>query len=376
MNLLAGASRWCVLAIAIRTAAMAAEPADLPTIDGPETEGLVKGITGLLAYPEPVGGILATVLPSLETKTVRPPGKHPAVSDMSGSDRKGRLAVVESRRGTLVLRLVNADGSDGKELLERPDAGFQSVAIGRPALSPEGSHVAFVGGTRTLFMSAEPKLTFREGTLEMWAAGEARRVDLNGEIKALDRSLSWLPERNTLLYSALVSPETDTFPRELIREYSRAAGGLIPAVERKFPVIHELELRECKSVPLCLGRRSVASQDGKRILIQGIGFDWMLYDIATRRLEAAKVPGLHDRDRLGIYEGGVIALLEGELAIYWALPTTGASQRTTENNSPLVGKKKMPCIKAARLSSGEFQTIIPHMDPRHEVVFGPTMAAR
>ena len=102
----------------------------------------------------------------------------------------------------------------------------------------------------------------------------------------------------------------------------------------------------------------------------------MLYDVTTRKLGLAKLPGLYDRDRLGIYQGGVIALIDGDIVLYWALPTTGAVQRTTTNNSPLVGAKKMPSIKAARLSSGEFQTLIPFMDPRHEVVFGQVTGSK
>ena len=78
----------------------------------------------------------------------------------------------------------------------------------------------------------------------------------------------------------------------------------------------------------------------------------------------------YDRDRLGVYEGGAIALVEGGLVAYWGLPTKGALQRKTKNNSPLVGPKGMPSIKVARLSSGEFQTRIPFMDPRRQVLLG------
>src|SRR4029434_5129269 len=49
MNRLPRCKPMACLAIVISGVAMAAEPADLPTVDGPETEGLLKGITGLLA---------------------------------------------------------------------------------------------------------------------------------------------------------------------------------------------------------------------------------------------------------------------------------------------------------------------------------------
>jgi hypothetical protein len=344
------------------------EPRDLPTIDGPEAEGIIKELKGQLVYPEPVGGLLVTLLPSLEKKTVRPAGKHPAVSDLSGSDRDGRIAVVESSPGKeVVLRLVGTSGSEGKEILRRPDAGFRSKAIGRPALCPVGALVAFVSKTQSLTMKVEPKITFREGVLEVWQAEERRPLKI--EAKAIDRSLTWLSDGKSLLYSVLVGP--DTVPAELIEDYSRASGsGLIPVVEKKAPVVHRMELPGGNSAPLCVGRRSVVSTDGKVMLVEGIGFEWLVYDTSSRQLAPAKLPGLYDTDRVGIYEGGVIAFLGNDLAIYWGLPTKGAVQRTTKNNSPLVGAKKMPSIKAARLSTGEFQTIIPFMDPRNEVRFG------
>src|SRR2546425_7963066 len=203
--------------------------------------------------------------------------------------------------------------------------------------------------------------------LEVWQADERRRLEF--EAKAIDRSLAWLPDGRRLLFSALVGP--DTVPQNLIDDYSRATGsGVIPLVEMKTPVVHRIELSGGKALPLCLGRRSIVSTDGKVMLVEGIGFEWMLYDFSNRGLRLIKLPGLYDKDRLGVYEGGAIALLGGDLAIYWGLPTTGSVQKTTKRNSPLVGAKKMPSIKAARLTTGEFQTIIPFMDPRHEVLFG------
>jgi hypothetical protein len=361
---------WCIGCAEI---ALAQTP-DLETIDGPEATGLVKELDGQLIYPVPVGGILTTLLPSLESKSVRPAGKSPAVSELSGPDGEGRLAVVEHRIGQdFVLRLVGLHGSRSEEIVRRPDLGFKSKAIGRPALSPAGGYVAFVAKTESLHMKVEPKTTFREGTLEVWDAAARRK--LVADSKAVDRSLAWLPDGKSLLFSALVGP--DVF-HPLIDAYGTATGtgGLIPVVDRRVPVVHRMDLPHGKNAPLCIGRRSVASHDGKSILVQGIGFEWMLLDVSSGRLREAKIPGLYDRDRLGVYQGGAIALLDGDLLIYWGLPTTGAVQRKTTNNSPLVGEKTMPSIKVARLTSGEFQTLIPHMDPRHPVEFGQVHSRR
>ena len=110
--------------------------------------------------------------------------------------------------------------------------------------------------------------------------------------------------------------------------------------------------------------------------VQSIGFEWMLYSVESGQLREAKLPGLYDVDRVGVYQGGPVALLPGELVIYWGLPTTGAVQGVTTNNSPLVGAKKMPTLKVARLGTREFQTILPSMDQRRCVQFGTVGASR
>src|SRR6185503_2072972 len=101
--------------------------------------------------------------------------------------------------------------------------------------------------------------------------------------------------------------------------------------------------------------RSLVSSDGRSILVQGIGTEWMKRDVESGAFERVRIPGaFHGRDhpvrRLLTYEGGPLAFLDGDVVIYWGLPTTGTAIVATENNSPLVGEKPMLTIKAARLS--------------------------
>lgn len=53
------------------------------------------------------------------------------------------------------------------------------------------------------------------------------------------------------------------------------------------------------------------------------------------------------------------------------LPTKGAKVRFTQRNSALAGPKEMLSLKLARLNANEFQTVVPHIDPRTRMSFGP-----
>ena len=341
--------------------ALPKEPPDLPTIDGPETTSLIKELRGQLVRPKPTGGVLSALLPSLEQITLRPPEKYSPIKELSGVDRAGRVVVVETAGNQLTLRLVTPDDKLGKEIVKRADTGFQSRAIGRPVLSPTGSLIAFVSKTRSLWLEGKLKLTYRDGELEVWSAEKKERVQT--QVRALDRSLAWLADGKELIFSALVRP--DTLPDSLVEDYSRVTGsGLLPVVEDKVPVVYRMEVPGRKFAALCIGRRSVVSIAGDALLVEGIGYMWMRYDLKSKTLTAVKLPGVYDDGSTGVYEGGAIGL-HGDLVVYWGLPTTGSEQRTTTGNSPFTGSKQMPSIKVARPSTGHFQTIIPYMDPRY-----------
>jgi hypothetical protein len=68
---------------------------------------------------------------------------------------------------------------------------------------------------------------------------------------------------------------------------------------------------------------------------------------------------------------GAIALLSGDLVIYRGLPTQGSDVRHTESNSFLVGAKPMGTVKIADLTTGRVATLVPFLDPRHDVSWSP-----
>jgi hypothetical protein len=82
--------------------------------------------------------------------------------------------------------------------------------------------------------------------------------------------------------------------------------------------------------------------------------------VATGKSTSATWPGLWTP----------IALPANDLVLSLCLPTEGMKVRFTEHNSPLRGPKEMLSLKLARLNSNEFQTVVPHIDPRTTISFG------
>src|SRR5262249_52186347 len=124
------------------------------------------------------------------------------------SDSKGRLVVVEHAKDELILHRILADGSDGEEVLRRP-GGVSSHSIGQPALSGDGARVAFIAEAEVAALSTPPSTIFREGKLEVWGVPDRKRLDIKGQtdLRALERSLAWLPGGKSLIYSALANPK-------------------------------------------------------------------------------------------------------------------------------------------------------------------------
>jgi hypothetical protein len=85
-------------------------------------------------------------------------------------------------------------------------------------------------------------------------------------------------------------------------------------------------------------------------------------DVATGRVESVKLPG---------EAGGVLAVSSDGLALYWALPTDGTPPEYTRVWSSAVGPRPMKTLKVAELSTGRFETVLPSVDPRRDLTWGP-----
>lgn len=350
------------------------------TVAGPETEALRHAISGFVITAEPRGGLVRRNLADGSTTTIREAKSgQPIVHTLGGPDREGRLLVVLSESPAATLALLPMDGGAAQTIAQGQDgAGFKFTFAG-PALSPTGRHALVVRDPRSLYMEVAPKTTFHEGRVELFdvAAGKPLDFTMNG----LAGSASWFPDGASFCISALVPPTE--LPKDAISTYNEKALGtrssVIALADQRVPALFRVDVASGKKELLQIGRRGVVSSDGKSILVQGVGTEWMKRDVASGAIAGIRWPGAfhgadHPARRLSTYPGGPIAFLDSDLVIYWGLPTTGAANGATPGDPPPAGDPPMLTVKAARLSTGEFITLLPSIDPRRNITFGTAPA--
>ncbi len=350
------------------------------TVDGKETEALRGAVGGFVITAEPLGGLVQRDLASGSTTTIREAkAGQPIVHELSGPDRDGRLLVVLSESPAATLALLPMKEGPAHPIAQgRDGAGFKFTFAG-PALSPSGSHALVVRDPRSLYMAVEPKTIFHEGRVEVWDVASSKALAFT--MSGLAGSVSWFPDGASFCISALISPAE--LPKDAIKTYNTKAlgkeGSVIALADGRVPALFRVDVASGTKELLQVGRRCIVSSDGRSILVQGVGTEWMKRDVASGEIAGIRWPGAfhgadHPSRRLATYPGGPIAFLDSDLVVYWGLPTTGAAIGVTQGNSPLVGDKPMLTIKAARLSTGEFITLVPSIDPRRNITFGTTAA--
>ena len=185
--------------------------------------------------------------------------------------------------------------------------------------------------------------------------------------KVLDEGLAWFPGGKRLAFTALV----ERGAADALRKSHVPDGDVFASATRAWPrepVVHVLDLDTGEATALHVGERAIVSPDGERLLVRDFENHWRVLDLAANTSRPFEAPG-------ALYPGA-IAFASDDVVLYWALPTEGAELRTTENNSPLVGKKPMRTLKLVDLRDGRFQTVLPYVDPRRAVSFGPGVPRR
>ena len=304
-----------------------------------ETPALRERIAGMLVMAEPVGGIRAIDIATLNSTTIRPSGAgHSAIHTLSEPDAQGGVMFVSGVVSSSRTYTVHFTKS-GKEqvLFSGPGDPLWDNAISPISLAPNGGKAAFVAQPPENAGKQFRQLT--TGPLRIWDSSTASVRDMG--ITAVGERPSWFPDGRTLAYvaDAAASTPSDARPTET--------------------VVRLLDTTTGDSTLLAPGHLPVVSSDGRSVLIiRGRSFELVLVNVNTKTERV--IPRSH-----GL--GTPIALIDSRYLIYKGKPTPSAPTGQTTNNSPLVGPKPLMAIKLLDLATGQFATLVPLIDPRRSV---------
>jgi WD40 repeat protein len=375
------ARRTLILCAAASAAAASLAIANAGTVPGPEAKDLLKQIAGYVL--EARGDQIAVLsLPDGKQTVLRPiraenASDFPDIHTLSGPDRDGRIAYIEDHSAKHLLKSIRVDGSGDTTIFSRPGAATSATAasvrgmIGQYlALSPVGSRVAFLSALSDRQM---PGALYSQGTIEVWSIIKKQR--LTSEVGAVDQPTSWFPDGRKLAFVRFV--DRGTVPKKGIQ-----VGDLFPENYRQswkeLLAVHVLDIDSGHTEFLSLGEVPVVSADGKTVFVgswvplaspKGTGETqllWKRVEIATGKVADVTWPYAHGFEEAN----GLIANPRDDLVLYWGLPTAGAPIKRSSEGSFRAGMA-LVTIKVAILNSNRFQTVVPDIDRRHPVSFGP-----
>ena len=335
----------------------------LPTVKGPEAKDLLPKITGAIvtrhrAEDGRITEIAVLSLPDRKETVIRPEKEEPYeyVSQVSGPDAEGRIAYVQENLtgGTARLKTIRADGSSDQVILLRSGKSYE-VFGKHPVLSPTGNLIALIVGERSLDI---PGNNLRTGSLEIWDI--VRKIKLAISVEAEEHGLYWFPDGRRLAYVEFVSkkelPKFSLGPDDFGKEFSGWS---------RVPAVHVLDVMTGHRDLICMGWQPVVSADAKSILVEDSEGHRRKVDIATGKFQVIQWPGALSADD----HSSALAFLPGDLVLYWGLPTEGSPVVRSPYGSFRAGTQ-MVTLKLAEIPSGKFQTVVPAIDPRHDLSFG------
>ena len=365
-------SRVALAARLVLLAGCAGCQPDVPTVPGPESSALLASLQGQLVWEEPRGGIRTLQLPAgtpavVRAAAARDTASFPVVLALGGPDELGRIAYLEEDFSTGPaaspdpaprLKTIRLDGT-ADTVVARWAAGPQANgarAVGvHLALSRRGGHVLLL---RDLEPRQWPGSLLYEGRLELWNVDDGSHRALG--LPALEAPLVWLPDGERFL--ACVGAARSELPTD--------APGLAHQGDQertwdRLPALYCCEVATGRRVLLGIGTEAAVAPDGSVAWIGGyLGqqrLPWVRVDLVTGAQQPVAVPGL---------AGRIVAAASAEVVLYQGWPTAGTEVRWTAAGSR-PGGVPLLSIKAAHLGSQAFATILPYLDPRSRLSFGP-----
>lgn len=326
------------------------------TVPGPETIGMKDTLHGSILMTRPGGGLVQYTLPNIEKQFIRTPGKVAGiVHGISGPDNSGRIVYIENHMMAKKHKLKVKNLTNGVEdtIFTRPGDALWGRAIGDElSLSP-------VGGLVTVLFNGD---YHKEGDITIWDIKSHQQLPF--KIRGVDRGFAWFPDAKKLLYVKLLPIETvlNLIYSGLITMTGLELDKELKNVNYPIPVIYQLDLNTGLSMPLSIGMTPQVSKDGKYIISKSLDRSWTYYNIFLNIFQKTFKRGMANR--------GPIALLDSSHALYWSYPTEGTVPKMTTNNSSFVGKKQMLSIKIVNMKTGEFETLLPYVDPRTRISYG------
>ena len=344
----------------------------LPTINGPETVNLLSQVHGVLVtrHRRATDGLTAEIaaveLPGLQQIIIHPPAdaQYVFVTQVSGPDEDGRIAYVQENSDGDAARLstVRLDGTDNR-VISTATGKPHSVFGAYPALAPKGGNIAVMARVRDVADVTQPAAVEQ---LTVWNIDTKRRSKI--AVDAEDIGISWFPDGDSLVYVAALRKD-DILPTTLedLTGNDPACLEYVSGMEL-VPVVSLLDIRSGRSRQLHMGTNPVVSSDGRSVLLRCGGF--LIMDLASRSMSPATWPG--DSQLHMVWLGHIqtpLAFLGGRMIVYRGLPTTG-EQAIYNPMGSVDGGGQLVTIKLATIGTGEFQTVIPAIDPRWPISFG------
>lgn len=288
---------------------------------------------------ESLGAFEIVFLPTLEKRRVVP--NLAALSSINslgvaGIAADGVIVFHQFHDGRSLIQSILHDGSDQTTI-----ASIQG-AIGSMAVSG-GGRIAYVRDLQGVQM---PGAYLEEGRIEIPGLSLPA-------IRALDDGVSWFPDGRQLAYVALADA------RNTLHDTFGAVGQSFVGWDRR-PTVMILDIASGETTVADLGIDPIVSSTGRKIIVRDFERNFRIIDLAAGAPHAENWPGSWGR---------VIAFLDDRYVVFQGLPTEGSPVTRSPYGSFRKGTQMLP-IKVVDLETRKFATLIPTVDPRHEIVFG------